>query len=404
MSLYKLKRKKIIEVLTTLFFFFLFLNDNTVYSGYFDKVGKIFLVIAILCMILTCTLIKNMKFNRRFLIFIIIWFMAIALNSAINGISYTTMVRFAYCCVTFFVICLLYAENIDLIKCLIPVLKIYCIWSLICYIYTILDFDFLPITSTSNLLLYNTYNVNLYGFIISKPISHLNFAGFSFLRLDRPFGEPGIAQMYFNLGIIIYLFKKDKYNISFKYFLLFLISTILSFSLTGYLVLLGIIFVYLLWKKKYNIMVVYIIIMILTSVFMIYQKKDTFSYIDRKQDYFIMFDLIAENLPFGLGIGNTSIQISDFYDVSDVSVGLYCGLLYPLLEYGIVGIIYYVALIKGIKNFSENKFCTIAFGVFLLFTLLTQPQAEEPFVLCFIFNGLLKVSNNRLIRGENKIE
>ena len=50
-----------------------------------------------------------------------------------------------------------------------------------------------------------------------------------------------------------------------------------------------------------------------------------------------------------------------------------------------------------------------SFAIFIipLFAYIFTESAAAgfgSFVLCFIFNGLLKVSNNRLIRGENKIE
>ena len=77
------------------------------------------------------------------------------------------------------------------------------------------------------------------------------------------------------------------------------------------------------------------------------------------------------------------------------------GLLYPLAQYGIFGLVYYYALYKSILHLDnykgENKISQVAFAVFILMTLLTEPQADEPIILCFIFDGII-----RWIKNEKK--
>ena len=80
--------------------------------------------------------------------------------------------------------------------------------------------------------------------------------GDSLLRNKSIFTESGIAQMIFNISIIICLFFSDKLHISQKllkkYLLAFILSVITIQSTTGYIVLLIILLGYLINKNKFN--------------------------------------------------------------------------------------------------------------------------------------------------------
>ena len=58
-------------------------------------------------------------------------------------------------------------------------------------------------------------------------------------------------------------------------------------------------------------------------------------------------------------------------------------------------------MFKGIHNIINNqtryekKFSNIIFAIFIVLTLLTEPQADEPLILCFIFDGLQRYFNTK---------
>ena len=333
--------------------------------------------------------------------------MSIFLCCCLTGLNNFVFVRLSYWSVILLVICILKASDVDYVEVLFLVTKIYCIWGLICYLYTLLNLSFLPTTNVSTSLLYKWYKIELFGFVISKPITHLTLGAVSLLRLDRPFGEPGIAQMYYNFGLICVLFYfqkiKKKWS-NWVWMILFSIAIILSFSLTGYFIYLVIIMVYLLSRKMYKLFSLFVLLALAVAYTMVTQKVDTVSYSDRLQDYSFMFNTIFQNLPFGIGIGNTGML--EHYVVAQTgekAIGFYCGLLYPLAQYGFLGFFYYYVLIRSGRHFSKNIYTNVALIIYLILTLLTEPQAEEPFIVCILLGGLLlSFTNNNILIKERR--
>ena len=402
-----IKKSKIVFLLSVLFFFFLFLNDNTIYSMYFRNISSSFLVLSVVFLILLFFVSRKILFVKRFFIFVSIWLLSIFLCCCLTGLNNFVFVRLSYWSVILLVICILKESDIDYVEVLFLVTKIYCIWGLICYLYTLLNLSFLPTTNVSTSLLYKWYKIELFGFVISKPITHLTLGAVSLLRLDRPFGEPGIAQMYYNFGLICVLFYfqkiKKKWS-NWVWMILFSIAIILSFSLTGYFIYLVIIMVYLLSRKMYKLFSLFVLLALAVAYTMVTQKVDTVSYSDRLQDYSFMFNTIFQNLPFGIGIGNTGML--EHYVVAQTgekAIGFYCGLLYPLAQYGFLGFFYYYVLIRSGRHFSKNIYTNVALIIYLILTLLTEPQAEEPFIVCILLGGLLlSFTNNNILIKERR--
>ena len=402
-----IKKSKIVFLLSVLFFFFLFLNDNTIYSMYFRNISSSFLVLSVVFLILLFFVSRKILFVKRFFIFVSIWLLSIFLCCCLTGLNNFVFVRLSYWSVILLVICILKASDVDYVEVLFLVTKIYCIWGLICYLYTLLNWSFLPTTNVSTSLLYKWYKIELFGFVISKPITHLTLGAVSLLRLDRPFGEPGIAQMYYNFGLICVLFYfqkiKKKWS-NWVWMILFSIAIILSFSLTGYFIYLVIIMVYLLSRKMYKLFSLFVLLALAVAYTMVTQKVDTVSYSDRLQDYSFMFNTIFQNLPFGIGIGNTGML--EHYVVAQTgekAIGFYCGLLYPLAQYGFLGFFYYYVLIRSGRHFSKNIYTNVALIIYLILTLLTEPQAEEPFIVCILLGGLLlSFTNNNILIKERR--
>lgn len=393
-------KERTLRILSVLFFIFIFLNDTTVYNVYFEEFSDIFIIFSCIVLFIFIIITGKIFVNLKYWAFIIFWLFTVTLSCSLAGISRMFYIRICYWTVTVLMITHMYIAKINFKSILYSVCKIFCIWCLICYFYTSLELSFLPITHTSDKLAYNFYQINLHGFFISNPISHMTIPGiFSLYRLDRPFGEPGIAQIFMNYGIIYYFFFSSQNKKEKIWFCLFTIGSILTFSLTGYIILLSIFMLKIYKEKKYMLFFFFAIIAGFIAAVMIAQKITTFSYSDRTNDYSVMMKTIVDNLPFGIGIGNVSkFSNLEVQDKSELSIGFYCGLLYPLMQYGILGIVYYYALYKSIKYISytdskEKKISNIAFLVFVMITLLTEPQADEPIIVSFIFDGLIRCFN-----------
>ncbi|MGN0807263.1 MAG: hypothetical protein ACI4MN_02320 [Candidatus Coproplasma sp.] len=391
MALKKLNKKQLIMFFSTLAFLFLFLNDHTVYSVFFEKTTDYFLIIAVIFATIAIFLSGKLYASLNYWGILFIWGALILMSCLSYGLTSMVLVRFSYWIFVAIVISVLYVQNIDYKKCFYNICKVFCVWGLLCYFYEAFNLSFLPVTHVSDNLLYNWFEVELYGFIISKPFTHISIGSLSLLRLDRPFGEPGIAQMYFNFGLLYCLFINSDKKHRKLWIFLFSISTLLSFSLIGYVIFFFIIISYCVYKKRYSLLLFLSIIASILMIFMIVNKMDSVSYEDRTQDFVFMFETIFNNLPLGIGLGNTdTLQHYEIASTGQVSIGFYCGLLYPFAQFGIFGIIYYIALAWAIKYFSKNKYTCFAFAAFILFTLLTEPQADEPIIVVFLFDALIR--------------
>lgn len=397
MRKFVLKKEKIILLIFTIAFFLLFLNDHTIYSVFFDNYTSILTVIAALLFIIGIFLVGKIYSNVKFWISIVLWLICVTISCVLYGVNRMYYVRIVYWFVVIFSITSIYLCGIDFKKIFYNVAKIFLIWALVNYCINLYGIEKLPITDTASELLYKWYDVNLYQFFFSKCFSHLTIGGMSFLRLDRPFGEPGIAQMYFNFAILYILFcsneKKSKKNF---WLVLFSAGSLLSFSLTGYIIYLFLFLVYFYKKKRYSLVFIMSFISFIIVLLMFTAKTETFSYSDRSADLRLMLNTIMTNLPFGIGLGNAnSIDRAMFNELGDLSVGFYCGLLYPLSEYGLFGLLYYFILLYSIFHFSREKEACVAFAIYILITLFTEPQADEPFIVAFLISGLVLYSEEK---------
>ena len=392
-------KNNLVIFFSTIFIFFILLNDHTFYSDYFDNISTLFLVLSFASLLVVVCLIHKMFLNPTLLIIVLVWSLCVLIPCVIAGANRMLFVRFAYWITIFIFLCLLHSGKVDYKIVLFKVFKIYCIWCLITYFYCIFNLDFLPKTLTSDKLLYNWYSVDFYGWIIYKPVVKFTIGDFSVIKLYSPFGEPGLVQMYFNFSLIYLLYFKETKTIKRRkiWIFLFAISILLSFSMIGIVIMMISFIFYFKKKKRYILLVLAAAIGIVVFTQLIYQKIGTDSFGQRSNDYLIMFDEIEKNFPFGIGLGNISSldysknQINQYYE----SFGFYSGLLYPILQYGIFGFAYYIMLVVALCRFSKNNTTNFVFASFLLLTLLTQPQADECFILMFLFQGAISISVNK---------
>lgn len=386
----ELKRNLTLKYTSALFFLFIFLNDHTIYSDFFGSTSTYFLIIASFFLAASIIIAGKIYSAGRMWIMFFLWAICVIIPCTVAGFTYLVFVRFCYWIALLLMLLILEKTGIDYRECLFTTIKVLCIWCFLCYFYTLFGFNFLPVTNISDELLYNWFNVELNGYLIYKNLVTFSLGNFSIIKLYSPLGEPGIASMYFNFAVIWILFftdAKDKKNRRWLY--IFSLAIILSFSMIGIIVLFAIYIVYEMGKCKITKIFLLSIPMILVSLILIMQKVGTESYFQRVNDYGVMFDVIIDKFPFGTGIGNmTAAKLGINTDLA----GFYCGLLYPATQYGVFGLYYYyMMLVSGLK-FSDNRFGRYAFFIYFILTLLTQPQADECFILSFIFAGVIKSS------------
>ena len=394
----KLKQNTILKYSTALFFLFIFLNDHTVYSDFFESTGTYFLIIATFFLLVATIIVHRIYTNGRMWLIFFGWTISVIIPCIIAGITSLVFVRFCYWIALLLMLLVLEKTEIDYRDSLLCAVKILCIWCFVCYFYTLLGWDFLPVTNVSDKLLYDWFKVELNGYLIYKNLVTFSFGGLSVIKLYSPLGEPGIASMYFNFAVIWLLFFKDTSIRKNRIWLfLFSIAIILSLSMIGIIVYFSIIIIYAVKRGKIVFIFLLSIPIVVASAILILQKLGTESFFQRTNDYAVMYNVIINNFPFGIGLGNLdSIQPSAILGMNTELIGFFCGLLYPLAQYGILGIYYYRMVFIGFKNFSADRFAKYAFFIYFFLTLLTQPQADECFILSFVFAGIIKHCRNYL--------
>ena len=387
-----LKKTTILKNSSILFFLFIFLNDHTVFSDFFETSSTYFLVLATLLLLISVFSSGKLYSNKKMWLFFLSWAVSVLIPCVLAGLTSLVFVRFCYWFALLLMLLVLEYAGIDYRDILLETVKILCIWCYICYFYTLLGFDFLPVTNVSKSLLYNWFKVELHGYIIYENLVPFSLGTISIIKLYSPLGEPGIASMYFNFAIIWLLFFKDNADKSNKrWTYLFSIAVLLSLSMIGILVLFAVYTIYAVKKGKALAIIFLSITIVVASTILIIQKLSTESYTQRSNDYIVMYKVITKSLPFGIGLGNIDTSASLLSSTSE-TVGFYCGLLYPLAQYGLFGSIYYYVMCVACCKFSDDGFSRAAFLVFFFLTLLTQPQADECFILAFLFSGVIRSS------------
>lgn len=387
----QINRNVLLKYSSTLFFLFIFLNDHTFYSDFFDQTSTYFLIIATFFLAASVITSQKIYTNARMWLIFFFWAVCVLIPCLYAGMTSLVFVRFCYWIALLLMLLVLEKSSFDYRESLFCATKILCIWCFVCYFYTLFGFDFLPVTNVSDELLYNWFKVELNGYLIYKNLVNFSFGGFSIIKLYSPLGEPGIACMYFNFAIIWLLFFTDVKNSKNRiWLLLFSGAVILSLSMIGIIVFFSILIIYMLKRGKIGFVLLLSIPIIAFSSILIIQKLGTESFFQRSNDYVVMYNVIANNLPFGIGLGNIDSIQPSMLEIGTELVGFYCGLLYPLAQYGLFGIFYYCMLFISCRNFSDNRFGKYAFFVYFFLTLLTQPQADECFILSFIFAGIIK--------------
>lgn len=224
-----------------------------------------------------------------------------------------------------------------------------------------------------------------------------------FPRLCGLFWEPGVYQIYLNLGLYLYyrLGKNDKIQFS-----VFLINIIFVQSTTGYMLAAIIIAAIVINQKKLNVFSKYLIKIIIgmlaiTIVLIIFVQKMNAtnvagdSYFDRISQAKTGIELFLHRPVFGTGFYNTSL-----YAILDkTKSGNSNGLITWLYTTGVVGMA--VALFPFIYNVfktkGKNRIGRYLWVIFVLIVNMSEPVyslSMMVFILAHEYYVVFSTSNN----------
>lgn len=388
----KINRQNLIRLILFMATFFLLINASTIYSYYFVLISNICLVLSGILTILAFVLSKKIFFSTRTLALVIIWLLTIVFTALVSGINISVLNYIFKFLIAFLIVMLVKINNLNLFKILYNLVKIFAVWALINYIITIFKISFLPITNQYPTWWGGTYDLHL--FLFFKNISgKLTFGGITITRLHSPFSEPGVIQIFFNLGVFYILFMEKHQKKDFGWLLFFISLILLSTSLMGYVILAFLIFIYLIQQKKTLALCITTIVCMIIVIPVIIQKLSSISYDDRTSDYAFIFSSAFKNLPFGVGLGNAEDAGTrvDVVTGEIVQGGFFSGLFSPLVYLGFLSIVFYYVLFLSIRYVErkKNKFTLLAFASVVIITLLTEPLSFTTLFALLFSNGFV---------------
>lgn len=387
-----MKIRKISNI-ATVALFFMMLNVSTIYSYYFRNLSNLFLIIGGLLTFICCLLSKNIKTSKRVIVILGIWFTIVIFCSVLGGLTSSCFNYIAKLFIMYLIINILISEGIEPLLILYNVCKILTIWAFINYIVMdVVQVHFLPVAS--NFTTSWGYTYNLYLGVFMENTQQIDFLGSIIKRLHVPFSEPGVAQLFFNFTLFYILFMKKQIEKKDLCILgISVISIVMSNSLTGFLVLGVQVLVYCIKYKKVLLITLLSIIILIAGVYLITEKFSSDSYLDRSGDYVYMISNSINHLPFGIGIGNAEELGPRINDATGryANSSNFCGLLSPLLYFGLFSIFYYIGLYFSVKYFSYDYNFYSKFSLFaiVMITLFTEPLSITSFFAFLELNGLI---------------
>lgn len=219
---------------------------------------------------------------------------------------------------------------------------------------------------------------------LSEP--RLIMFGHTFIRNCGMFWEPGLLQIFCNLGLLIYLLKKDR---KISVIAVYIACVITTFSTTGIaLLVLILLYMKLLYRKSVRNKLVWgmfsiVVLAILINALVIDKRENALaSILYRTSDITYSFNILWKNLIIGTGLNNNK-QFESLYDGIR---GNSNGLMAWLYQTGIAGILFIISALKGFwKNSRINgqKDIGIIFIAVYIISNCTEP------IFTFAFNILL---------------
>lgn len=243
-----------------------------------------------------------------------------------------------------------------------------------------------------------TYNYVFFYFSEAKSI------GFSFLRNQGVFWEPGVLSVFLNILLFAYLFIKPNLRLAFLAFLM-IFST---FSTTG-LVLSIVLFVIKLRKSIIRniytlffslISILFLLPIVIGNIIDKVSGDGQASFYWRSFDLLISFQMVAANPIKGIGFGSEVYkkiqEQSQIFLESDILEGRgnTNSIVYIFIVFGIPLAIYILNLLYKQSVFIyRNKFL---FFLVILTCLSTEPLITSIFFLMILFSNYFNILNKQL--------
>lgn len=381
----------------------LFLNSSSIYTNFYVIIARLSLIISFAIIFLMC-LFSIKKLVVAFMLPLAFAFTIFILISSFlttfDTSQFNVLIKFF---ALFFLINILTINGLDILSIVYSVLKIFCIRSCINYFLDITGLvTYFPITNEYITNWGGRYN--LYCFVFFRNyMESFSIGSIHILKMHAPFSEAGVAQLFYNFGLLFSLFFKTKKRIFWT--IIFSICSLLTFSLTGVAIILIIYFFYLIKEKKGFLVLPFIFLFLPLGIIMLVDKLGSNSYVERLADYKFIFNFSIENLPFGIGLqGDLNILYTEFNNLGlRVQGGFYSGLFTPLALFGYLSVFYYYFFLVGILNFFKGFSFELktTFIFLIIVTLLTEPLTFSTIILFVIIFGFINKNLNNATLSTN---
>lgn len=372
----------------------------------------------IVCLILFClsgTIQFSYIWYKESLIFISL--ISIGIVILLKKIKLTNVITLSLLSLLIIINLCLYKENIDGHICLILKLIISCIFinyinfelfkkyyinlvfvlsiiSLICFFIFVIRPD---------IILNNIPSITYWNHV-TKYIGVYNFSNNIYtIRNFGPFHEAGMWAVFVDVALLLQFQKNknNKFSDKLKIFI-FIITIITTFSTTGFIVCIIILFNKLLLKpnaKTIFICILCISFLIISEMnFGIISNKlddNNISYSERMSEFGLFVKNFGNSPILGVGYQNNShISSTELENATN-------GILSIFLQFGLLGgSIIFMFYIRGIWNISHDFFDFFMKLIIIILFFMSEPTAFKPMFMCLLFID----KNYKFRKGNNNYE
>ena len=261
----------------------------------------------------------------------------------------------------------------------------------------------------------NTMSLSFYNAVFCVIPS---WGGDSTIRLWGPFREPGVYQMYINLAMLFYIKLNNK--LSFKRAAVYILALFLTYSTTGYIVLLITLLYFVFendvavnkWQKKLLVFLIFlslIIISLSTNLFtydsFVFGKlfdEDSHSSVARFASIYGNFSIFSTSPIFGVGITKLSDLFVNYcnnnYGIANTSNTATIMVQFAVFgfTYGTLWLLCFLSFFKSFSNKTITAFCICLAGII---SFSGENITENILVYILLGYGLLNYFNKNRIKG-----
>ncbi len=270
----------------------------------------------ILCPVFLLLAVNIKALRKNFLCITLLLGVSLVLTAVLNSdYAYIILLKLVYFLLGYCAVKYFGSDNI--VKAYVHIMLLITVWSLVCYVISIFslapfsNFPEITIVAAKSKIVSRFYN----AFFAVLPQTSYD----SIVRNYGMFAEPGIYQVYLLLAMMLVLYKKEFKHRTFSLGL-FVLAMLTTFSTTGYIVTILLLFVYFVtnyevkyWQKLVGFFIVVVAIGIIAQneyladlVFGKLQNKSNASTISRLYSFVVNFKIWLRNPAVGVGPVNVN--------------------------------------------------------------------------------------------------